>query len=250
MERTSVARGPSSPVGSASVWGCLNVRRAEAPAREVGARAGATMCLCGVRCDSRGWARGARLGPEPAAGLPRRAHAAGRRQALWQPSSRARPRQAGRALPDFSTAWGTSLDLDAQSVAANLFAASIVPYSAFLYFLHRSRAAPPLALFGFYFLLVFVFGTIPAGIYAKTHYNSILANVDYLHGSAESLLTVTNLFIGARRLPARTALLLTCSRPGGALTCAVRSAGAQGGHQACGGLHCWALGGGGMASFA
>jgi hypothetical protein len=31
---------------------------------------------------------------------------------------------------------------------------------------------------------------------AKTKYGTILANVDYLHGSAESLLTVTNLLIG------------------------------------------------------
>lgn len=31
---------------------------------------------------------------------------------------------------------------------------------------------------------------------AKLHYNSILANVDWLHGSAESFLTLTNLFIG------------------------------------------------------
>jgi hypothetical protein len=36
---------------------------------------------------------------------------------------------------------------------------------------------------------------IPAGIYAKTHYHTSLANVDWLHGTAESLLTVTNLFI-------------------------------------------------------
>jgi hypothetical protein len=42
---------------------------------------------------------------------------------------------------------------------------------------------------------VFVFATIPAGIYAKTHYHDILANVDWLHGSAESLLTITNLLI-------------------------------------------------------
>ena len=46
-----------------------------------------------------------------------------------------------------------------------------------------------------------MFGTIPAGIYAKTHYNSILANVDYLHGSAESLLTITNLLIGTSLFP-------------------------------------------------
>ena len=92
--------------------------------------------------------------------------------------------------------------------------------AGFLYYLTRSKQSPPLTLFGFYFLLVFVFGTIPAGIYgelfstspartllsgqltlrvlaaAKTHYGTILANVDWLHGSAESLLTVTNLLIG------------------------------------------------------
>lgn len=31
---------------------------------------------------------------------------------------------------------------------------------------------------------------------AKTHYGTSLANVDWLHGSAEALLTVTNLLIG------------------------------------------------------
>ena len=77
----------------------------------------------------------------------------------------------------------------------NLFAISIVPYAGFLYHLHRSRQAPPLTLFGFYFLLVFVFATIPAGIYAKSHYGTALANVDWLHGTAESLLTLTNLFV-------------------------------------------------------
>ena len=44
------------------------------------------------------------------------------------------------------------------------FGTSIVPYSVFLYFLQKSKQAPPLLLFGFYFLLVFVFATIPAGI--------------------------------------------------------------------------------------
>lgn len=50
---------------------------------------------------------------------------------------------------------------------------------------------------GFYFLLVFVGATIPAGIYCKTVYGTSLANVDWIHGSAESLLTVTNLLLGA-----------------------------------------------------
>lgn len=104
-----------------------------------------------------------------------------------------------------------------------------------------ARQGPPLTFFGFAFLLVFVFATIPAGIYgallrdaplallrradaqppkqlrvsrlrraapdsvahvaAKVHYETSLANVDWLHGTAESLLTVTNVIIvlGLRR---------------------------------------------------
>lgn len=88
------------------------------------------------------------------------------------------------------------------SLATQLFSASLVPYLAFLYYLNRpSVRCPPLANFGFRFLLVFVFATIPAGIYAKVHYHDILANVDILHGAAESLLTMTNLLIvlGFRR---------------------------------------------------
>lgn len=52
-----------------------------------------------------------------------------------------------------------------QSVAPQLFAASLFPYIAFLYYLTRSGKAPKLTLGGFYFLLVFVGATIPAGIY-------------------------------------------------------------------------------------
>ncbi|KAJ9507636.1 hypothetical protein QJQ45_019188 [Haematococcus lacustris] len=74
-------------------------------------------------------------------------------------------------------------------------AASLLPYLGFLYFLHSSKKTPGLTLFGFYFLLAFVGATIPAGIYAKSHYGTSLANVDWLHGCAESLLTVTNLLI-------------------------------------------------------
>jgi hypothetical protein len=80
--------------------------------------------------------------------------------------------------------------------AGQLFAFSLIPYLAFLYFLSKKEVEiPPLASFGFQFLRVFVFATIPAGVYAKVHYHDILANVDWLHGSAESLLTVTNLLI-------------------------------------------------------
>ena len=81
-------------------------------------------------------------------------------------------------------------------ISAQLFAVSLFPYLTFLYFLNKAKVdCPPLVNFGFRFLLVFVFATIPAGIYAKIHYHDILANIDWLHGSAESLLTITNIFI-------------------------------------------------------
>lgn len=81
-------------------------------------------------------------------------------------------------------------------LAAQFFALSLFPYLGFLYFLNKEEVkCPPLVNFGFRFLLVFVFATIPAGIYAKIHFHDILANIDWLHGSAESLLTITNLFI-------------------------------------------------------
>ena len=76
-----------------------------------------------------------------------------------------------------------------------LFALSLFPYLGFLWFLTKSKLVPRLALIGFYVLLVFVVVTIPAGIYAKVHYGEELANVDWLHGSAESFLTLTNVLV-------------------------------------------------------
>jgi len=76
-----------------------------------------------------------------------------------------------------------------------LFAASLFPYLAFLWFLTRSRQFPRIATIGFYVLLGFVLITIPAGIYAKQAYGDSLANVDWLHGSAELFLTLSNLLV-------------------------------------------------------
>lgn len=115
------------------------------------------------------------------------------------PAAAAADRRRRVAVPvfPFDTAWGTSIDVETinQTLPQNLFAASLFPYIGFLYHFTRSKQVPPLTLFGFYFLLVFVFATIPAGIYAKTVYGTSLANVDVLHGAAEFLLTLTNLFI-------------------------------------------------------
>lgn len=77
----------------------------------------------------------------------------------------------------------------------NLFAISLFPYLGFLWFMTRSGKTPRLALIGFYVLLIFVAVTIPAGIYAEAHYGKSLANVDWLHGSAEVFLTLSNILV-------------------------------------------------------
>lgn len=76
-----------------------------------------------------------------------------------------------------------------------LFALSLFPYLGFLWFLTRCGQTPRLALIGFYGTLVFVGVTIPAGIYAKMVYHDSLANIDWLHGSAEIFLTLSNILI-------------------------------------------------------
>ncbi|KAK8486753.1 hypothetical protein V6N11_000241 [Hibiscus sabdariffa] len=91
--------------------------------------------------------------------------------------------------------WAPIPNIVSESIASQLFAVSLFPYVGFLFFITKSKSAPKLTLFGFYFLLAFVGATIPAGIYEKVNYGTSLSNVDLLHGGAESLLTLTNLFI-------------------------------------------------------
>ena len=76
-----------------------------------------------------------------------------------------------------------------------LFALSLFPYLGFLWFLTRSRQAPRLALTGFYMTLIFACVTIAAGIYAQVRLGQSLANVDFLHGSAEAVLMVSNILV-------------------------------------------------------
>lgn len=49
--------------------------------------------------------------------------------------------------------------IDSESIASQLFAFSLFPYIGFLYFITKSKTAPKLTLFGFYFLLAFVGAT-------------------------------------------------------------------------------------------
>jgi hypothetical protein len=86
-----------------------------------------------------------------------------------------------------------------------LFALSLLPYLAFLWFARRSRRFPPLALLGFALTLLFVAVTIGAALLAEGHYGRQLADVDLLHGGAEAFLTLSNLlvFLGFSRLSQR-----------------------------------------------
>jgi len=82
----------------------------------------------------------------------------------------------------------------AEALAGPFFGASLFPYLAFLYFLDVPvNNTPKGVTVGFATCLLFVFLTIPAAIAAKVLYGISLADSDWLHGSAESLLTVTNL---------------------------------------------------------
>lgn len=77
-----------------------------------------------------------------------------------------------------------------------LFQISIFPYAAFLYLIWtRNHTFSTITKIGFTYLLVFVFATIIAGVVALRVYHEKLANVDYLHGTAEMLLTMTNICI-------------------------------------------------------
>ena len=77
----------------------------------------------------------------------------------------------------------------------SLFALSLFPYLGFLWLMTKKNNTPKLALIGFYLTLLFVAVTIPAGVYAQFVLHQSLANVDWIHGSAESFLTLSNIVI-------------------------------------------------------
>ena len=97
----------------------------------------------------------------------------------------------------FLESFNDQLNIDsstAEALAGPFFGASLFPYLAFLYFLNVPENNTPKGVtVGFACCLLFVFLTIPAAIAAKVFYGVSLADSDWLHGSAESMLTVTNL---------------------------------------------------------
>ncbi|GKZ01204.1 hypothetical protein MPSEU_001071800 [Mayamaea pseudoterrestris] len=100
------------------------------------------------------------------------------------------------AIPSFGSDLLTAFADQGQNLAGMFFQASLLPYLLFLYFLSfKANRIPSTANFGFQFILVFVLSTIPSGILSKAVYGTSLANVDWLHGGAESLLTVANVLV-------------------------------------------------------
>ena len=77
----------------------------------------------------------------------------------------------------------------------SLFAASIIPYLIFLFFLYKIKHINKLIKIGFSLTVLFVFITIVISIYSQTYLNRTLVEVDVLHGSAEFFLTLSDFFI-------------------------------------------------------
>ena len=76
-----------------------------------------------------------------------------------------------------------------------LFAASIIPYSIFLYYLYKIKLINKLIKIGFSLTVLFVFITIIISIFSLTYYHRTLVEVDLLHGSAEFFLTLSDFVI-------------------------------------------------------
>ena len=76
-----------------------------------------------------------------------------------------------------------------------LFAASIFPYAIFLFYLYKIKSVNNLVKTGYTLTVLFVFITIVVSIYTLNYYDKTLVEVDFLHGLAESFLTLSDFII-------------------------------------------------------
>ena len=76
-----------------------------------------------------------------------------------------------------------------------LFAASIIPYAIFLFYLYKIKSVNKFVKIGFSLTVLFVFITIVVSIFALNYYDKTLVEVDFLHGSAEFFLTLSDFVI-------------------------------------------------------
>ena len=76
-----------------------------------------------------------------------------------------------------------------------LFAASIFPYLIFLFYLYKIKSLNQFVKAGYSLTVLFVFITIVVSIFTLNYYNKTLVEVDFLHGLAESFLTLSDFVI-------------------------------------------------------
>ncbi len=76
-----------------------------------------------------------------------------------------------------------------------LFSVSIVPYAIFLFYLYKIKTVNNFVKTGFSLTILFVFITILASIFTLNYYDKTLVEVDFLHGFAESFLTISDFVI-------------------------------------------------------
>ena len=77
----------------------------------------------------------------------------------------------------------------------SLFAASIIPYAIFLFYLYKIKSVDKFVKIGFSLTVLFVFITIVISIFTLNYYDKTLVDVDFLHGTAELFLTVSDFVI-------------------------------------------------------
>tara|TARA_B100000073_G_C23544437_1_gene497500 strand:- start:414 stop:749 length:336 start_codon:yes stop_codon:yes gene_type:complete len=76
-----------------------------------------------------------------------------------------------------------------------IFAFSLFPYLAFLYFIWKNKKLNYFIKTGFSLTILFVLITIIFAILSNILYDKTLVEVDSFHGAAESLLTLSDLVI-------------------------------------------------------
>ena len=75
------------------------------------------------------------------------------------------------------------------------FVVSIIPYAIFLFYLYKIESVNNFVKTGFSLTVLFVFVTILVSIFTIKYYDKTLVEVDFLHGFAESFLTLSDFVI-------------------------------------------------------
>ena len=76
-----------------------------------------------------------------------------------------------------------------------LFGVSIIPYAIFLFYLYKIKTINNIVKIGFSLTVLFVLITILVSIFTLNYYDKTLVEVDFLHGFAESFLTLSDFVI-------------------------------------------------------